>query len=115
MVGNADFKEFIVMMSQEFGRLVEQTIRGMWQRHPVTATFMGIHDHDDRLDDLTPEALRAAAGSQRSLPIRKAISIAHFPEGTQLYPSFPMNMAHSGSSEGGHQRCVATRWYDKGC
>jgi len=65
VVGNADFKEFSVMMSQEFGRLVEQTIRGMWQRHPVTATFMGIHDHDDRRDDLTPEAHAADLAAMR--------------------------------------------------
>src|SRR5947209_3847237 len=30
-----------------------------FQRHPVFATQMGNHDHDDRMDDLSPEARRA--------------------------------------------------------
>ncbi len=53
-------------MNPTFTQTVEHTIRGLWQRHPVTATFMGIHEYDHRLDDITPEAHEADLAAMRS-------------------------------------------------
>jgi len=53
-------------LNAQFAQTVEHTIRGIWQRHPVTASFMGIHDYDDRLDDMTPAAHEADLAAMRS-------------------------------------------------
>ena len=37
-----------------------------WQRHPVTATFAGQHDYDDRLPDWSPEGLEATISELRA-------------------------------------------------
>jgi uncharacterized protein (DUF885 family) len=52
-------------MNPAFTQLVQGTVRGIWKRHPVTATFMGIHEYDDRLDDITPEAHEADLAAMR--------------------------------------------------
>jgi uncharacterized protein (DUF885 family) len=46
-------------MNERFDQLVQDTIRDLWERHPLFATFAGVHDYDDRLEDNTPEALEA--------------------------------------------------------
>ena len=38
-----------------------------YRLRPVNATFTGIHEHDDRLPDWSPDGLAAAAGEMRSL------------------------------------------------
>lgn len=38
-----------------------------YRRHPVTATFTGVHDYDHRLPDWSPEGLASAADEMREL------------------------------------------------
>ena len=38
-----------------------------YRLRPVNATFTGVHEHDDRLPDWSPDGLAAAAGEMRSL------------------------------------------------
>jgi hypothetical protein len=52
-------------MNRDFAQAVEQTIRGMWERHPVFATFAGVHDYDHLLDDLHPDAREADLAAMR--------------------------------------------------
>jgi uncharacterized protein (DUF885 family) len=37
--------------------LIDEILRFTWSENPTAATAMGIHDHDDRLVDCSPEAL----------------------------------------------------------
>lgn len=45
-----------------------------YEQRPVTATFTGVHDHDHRLPDWSPEGLEAAAAEMRDL--RRALDRA---------------------------------------
>ena len=51
--------------------LIDEILRFTWSVSPTSATAVGIHDHDDRLVDWSPEALddrlRATAGYRRDL------------------------------------------------
>ena len=38
-----------------------------YRRRPVTATFTGVHEHDHRLPDWSPEGLAAAVAEMRAL------------------------------------------------
>ena len=50
-----------------------------YRLRPVTATFTGIHDHDHRLPDWSPEGLAAAADEMRALRAALAASRAAEP------------------------------------
>jgi uncharacterized protein (DUF885 family) len=41
----------------KFWDLIEANFRDMVQKHPILATYIGLHDADDRLDDATRDAL----------------------------------------------------------
>ncbi len=41
----------------KFWDLVEADFRRMIANHPIYATYLGIHDHDDRVDDATRDAV----------------------------------------------------------
>ena len=43
----------------KLAKLFQQYLDEEFKRHPVYATQQGNHDHDDRMDDLSPEARRA--------------------------------------------------------
>src|SRR5436190_23534276 len=42
-----------------FGKLFQAWLDEEFQAHPLFATQQGNHEHDDRLDDLSPEARKA--------------------------------------------------------
>ena len=46
---------------------LDRVFASFYARRPVTATFTGLHDHDDALPDWSPEGLRAAANEMRAL------------------------------------------------
>jgi hypothetical protein len=46
---------------------LDRFFRVYYERRPVTATFTGMHDHDHRLPDWSPEGLEAAAAEMRDL------------------------------------------------
>ena len=52
-------------MNERFSQTVEQIIRGLWERHPLFATFAGVHDYDDQFEDNRPEAHEADLQAMR--------------------------------------------------
>ena len=42
--------------------LVHEHLEAMWSESPTTATWMGVHTYDDRLDDLSPESVARRVG-----------------------------------------------------
>src|SRR5436309_15986192 len=61
--------------------LIDDILRFNWSVNPTAATAMGIHDHDDRLVDCSPEAiderLRVTARYRRELArIAESIPLA---------------------------------------
>jgi uncharacterized protein (DUF885 family) len=58
-------------MNARLADLIDEILRFTWSANPTAATAMGIHEHDDRLVDCSPEALderlRAVSGYRRDL------------------------------------------------
>lgn len=55
------------MGNAAFAQLVQEAFDRMLSINPVLATQLGIHDYDDRLNDLSPDALAAAVGYCRQV------------------------------------------------
>src|SRR5262245_45902976 len=49
----------------KFGTLVDAYLAWHYAAHPVRATFDGIHDYDDRLQDVSAAGIAAATADQR--------------------------------------------------
>lgn len=56
------------------GDALDRFFAAFYRRRPVTATFTGIHAHDDRLPDWTPEALAAEVDEMRA--VREVLTAA---------------------------------------
>lgn len=58
-------------MNARLADLIDEILRFTWSANPTAATAMGIHEHDDRLLDCSPEALderlRAVSAYRRDL------------------------------------------------
>ncbi len=58
-------------MNARLAELIDEILRFTWSANPTAATAMGIHEHDDRLVDCSPEALderlRSVSGYRRDL------------------------------------------------
>jgi len=48
-----------VRAEEHFPRMFQEWLDAEFKHHPVFATQQGNHDHDDRMDDLSPEARKA--------------------------------------------------------
>ena len=46
---------------------LERFFESYYRLRPVNATFTGVHEHDDRLPDWSPDGLAAAAGEMRTI------------------------------------------------
>ncbi len=54
--------------AERFAQLSEEILRTIWEYNPAGATIMGVHDYDDTLGDVSPEAfLRHAKTFRRCL------------------------------------------------
>src|SRR5437867_8274643 len=56
-------------MNERLSSLIDEILRFNWSQNPTTATSVGIHDHDERLVDCSPEALeqrRRSTGNYRT-------------------------------------------------
>jgi len=47
--------------------MLREFFESYYRLRPVNATFTGVHDHDHRLPDWSPEGLESAAGEMRTL------------------------------------------------
>ncbi|MGB3092292.1 MAG: hypothetical protein WBC42_03670, partial [Candidatus Zixiibacteriota bacterium] len=45
-------------MNKEFNELVSEILEFQWKKSPVEATFLGVHEYDDKLDKTDPESRR---------------------------------------------------------
>ena len=43
-------------MNKEFNELVNRILEFQWKKSPVEATFLGVHEYDDKLDKTDPES-----------------------------------------------------------
>ena len=72
-------------LDDRFWDLVESHFRDMIKRHPVFATYMGIHDEDGKLDDGTRDAVvQEIADSHRLQTAIEAIDPAGLSDGVRL-------------------------------
>jgi hypothetical protein len=47
--------------------MLREFFESYYRLRPVNATFTGVHDHDHRLPDWSPEGLASAADEMRAL------------------------------------------------
>jgi len=52
-----------------FAALVQEILRDTFRRGPTNATYLGIHDHDDQLEDFSPR--RSPRRSRTRAPSRR--------------------------------------------
>jgi hypothetical protein len=57
--------------------MLDRFFESYYRLRPVTATFTGIHEHDHRLPDWSPDGLAAAVGEMKAL--RAALDAARPP------------------------------------
>jgi uncharacterized protein (DUF885 family) len=55
-----------------FARLAEDVLAENYRRNPTNATYLGIHDYDDRLEDLSASAIAAAVARAKEFGRRLA-------------------------------------------
>jgi uncharacterized protein (DUF885 family) len=72
-------------LDAQFWGVVETHFRHLVQQHPIFATYMGIHDSDDRLDDGTRDAVeQEIAEAHRLQRDIEALDPAQLSEGVRL-------------------------------
>ncbi len=60
----------------QFSQWLDDVLAAYYRWHPVNATFIGVHEHDDRLPDLSERGLADIATQARSL-IRRMETLPH--------------------------------------
>jgi uncharacterized protein (DUF885 family) len=84
-------------LDDRFWSIVEADFRRLVANHPIYATYLGIHDSDDRLDDATRDALVGEiADSHRTLAELEALD----PEGLSESVRFERELAIHNSRRG---------------
>lgn len=62
--------------AEDFHRLMDEHYQWLLRNHPIEATALGVRDHDDRIDDYSPEARdREAREAQALLDRLRAIPV----------------------------------------
>lgn len=64
----------VPLASRPLDAAVGECVASYFRRHPVTASFAGMHDHDHRLPDWSPDGLSASGDERRST--RRALAAA---------------------------------------
>jgi uncharacterized protein (DUF885 family) len=84
-------------LDDQFWNIVEADFRRLVANHPIYATYLGIHDSDDKLDDATRDAIvQELADSHRTLRELVAIDPAGLSESVRLERELAIHNARRG-------------------